>query len=87
MCRNTIRTTPRDGSRVEEAGTLRTNRGNVRKKALNLPPRNPGDAVREVKLKPGEQVVGPCVPKPRPEWGHPAPGTGQEYYPGPAFPN
>ncbi len=61
--------------------------GSPAQKALNLPPYNPGTAVRPVSVSRGESIVGPRTPKPQPDWGHPNPGTGHEYYRGGAFPD
>ncbi|MFA5060280.1 MAG: RHS repeat-associated core domain-containing protein [Candidatus Omnitrophota bacterium] len=54
-------------------------------KALNLPPHNPGTAVRPMRIGPGEQIAGPRTPRPQP-WRN-LPGEGQEYYRGYNFPN
>ena len=61
--------------------------GQKAQRALNLPPHNPGTAFRRVNINPGESISGPRTPRPRPELGHNSPGTGQEYYRGPNFPD
>ena len=53
-------------------------------KSLNLPPHNPGTAVRKVNVSPDELISGPRTPKPQP-WKK-TPGTGEEYHRGP-FPD
>ena len=59
--------------------------GKEAQRALNLPPRNPGTAVRKVPIKPVEQIAGPRTPKPQP-WRN-QPGEGQEYFRGHNFPD
>ncbi len=62
--------------------------GREAQRALNLPAhRNPGTAVRRININPGEQIAGPRTPRAQTQWGHNSPGTGQEYFRGPNFPN
>lgn len=53
--------------------------GQPARQAFNLPPWNPGTAVRRVNIKWWEPVRGPRTPKPRPDLGWQTYGTGKEY--------
>jgi len=60
--------------------------GEAAQKAFNLPSWNPGTAVRQVFISPGQAIAGPRSPMPQPQWGHIEYGTEQEYYLGDDFP-
>ncbi|MCB2230156.1 RHS repeat-associated core domain-containing protein [bacterium] len=60
--------------------------GTPARQALNLPPYNPGTAVRAVRVRCYEPIRGPRIPKPRADFGWSRQGTGLEYYRGWTWP-
>ena len=54
--------------------------GTEARSALNLPPWNPATAVRQIKPKWYEPVIGPGTPKPQPNWGWHSPGKKWSQY-------